>query len=451
MSLSYNERKGGEPVSETVKKKQPRFRQVTVMLLMSAFQLICAACVLFRQEELNLSLLYIFFGYIAVEWLYMLIGNLITDNDYFELEAIAFFLSGIGLTVCASFNESYAIKQLIAIGLGLAVYLVILLLIKDVQVAGFLRYPAAIGSVLVLAANLVLAETVNGTLNWIDLGFFSIQPSELVKIAFILAGAVSLDKLLSITSLTKYIVFSLGCVGALFLMKDFGTALIFFFTFVLIAFMRSGNIRTILLICAVALMGAMLVIYFKPYVANRFAAYRHVWDYIDTTGYQQARVLIYSASGGLFGLGIGEGKLRDIYAASTDLVFGLICEEMGILLGIAVLLSFAGIALFAVKSAKSAASTFHSIAAVAAAGMLLFQLSLNVFGITDLLPLTGVTLPFISRGGSSMICSWGLLAYIRASGAPFKPPMPDIAVKKPVRPPVNKQTSSPPKKKGGKK
>lgn len=410
--------------------KQPHFKQITVMLLMTAFQLISAACVLCRQEELSLSLVYIFFGYIAAEWIYMLIGTLVTGNDYFELEAIAFFLSGIGLTVCASFSETYALKQVIAIAMGLAVYLIMTALIRDVRVACWLRYPAAIGSLGVLAANLALAKVTNGTLNWIDLGFFSIQPSELVKIAFVLVGAVSLEKLLSNTSLTKYIIFSITCVGSLFLMKDFGTALIFFFTFILIAFMRSGDVRTIALICTAALMGAVLVIYFKPYVANRFAAYRHVWDFMDTTGYQQTRVLIYSASGGLFGLGIGEGYLRDVYAASTDLVFGVICEEWGLVIGIAVLLSFAGIALFAVRAAKTAGSTFYAIAAVAAAGMLLFQLSLNVFGITDILPLTGVTLPFVSRGGSSMLCSWGLLAYIRAAGAPFEPPKPDIAISK---------------------
>ena len=410
--------------------KQPHFKQITVMLLMTAFQLISAACVLCRQEELSLSLVYIFFGYIAAEWIYMLIGTLVTGNDYFELEAIAFFLSGIGLTVCASFSETYALKQVVAIAMGLAVYLIMTALIRDVRVACWLRYPAAIGSLGVLAANLALAKVTNGTLNWIDLGFFSIQPSELVKIAFVLVGAVSLEKLLSNTSLTKYIIFSITCVGSLFLMKDFGTALIFFFTFILIAFMRSGDVRTIDLICTAALMGAVLVIYFKPYVANRFAVYRHVWDFMDTTGYQQTRVLIYSASGGLFGLGIGEGYLRDVYAASTDLVFGVICEEWGLVIGIAVLLSFAGIALFAVRAAKTAGSTFYAIAAVAAAGMLLFQLSLNVFGITDILPLTGVTLPFVSRGGSSMLCSWGLLAYIRAAGAPFEPPKPDIAISK---------------------
>ena len=149
---------------------------------------------------------------------------------------------------------------------------------------------------------------------------------------------------------------------------------------------------------------------------------------MDTIGYQQTRTLIYSSSGGLFGLGIGEGKLRNVFAASTDLVFGVICEEMGIATGIAVLIAFAFIGIFAVRAAKGSASSFYAIAAVAAAGMLIFQLSLNVFGITDLLPLTGVTLPFISRGGSSMICSWGLLAYIRAAGAPFKLPAPDLVV-----------------------
>jgi len=173
-------------------------------------------------------------------------------------------------------------------------------------------------------------------------------------------------------------------------------------------------------------MGAMLIIYFKPYVANRFAAYRHVWEYMDTTGYQQTRVLIYSFSGGLFGLGLGEGKLRDVFAASTDLVFGVICEEMGIITGVAVAASFAFIVVYAIRAARGAKSSFYVIASVAAAGMLLFQLMLNIFGITDLLPLTGVTLPFVSRGGSSLICSWGLLAYIRAAGAPFKLPSPDV-------------------------
>ena len=172
-------------------------------------------------------------------------------------------------------------KQLLALGLGLVTYITVILLIKNVNFADFLRYPAAVLSVLILIVNLVMAKATNGALNWIDIGPVSIQPSEPVKIAFILVGSVTLDRLLSSKSLTLYIAYSLACVGLLFLMRDFGTALIFFFTFILIAYMRSGDIRTIALICTGALMGAILIIYFKPYVANRFSAYRHVWQNAD--------------------------------------------------------------------------------------------------------------------------------------------------------------------------
>ena len=256
----------------------------------------------------------------------------------------------------------------------------------------------------------------HGAYNWIKLPGFSIQPAELVKIAFIFVGAASLDKLLTTKNIYLYIGYALACIGVPILMKDFGTALIFFFTFVIIAFMRSGDIRSILFVCAAATAGAILIIAVKPYVANRFAAYRHVWEHIDDSrGFQQVRTLIYSVSGGLFGLGLGNGRLRYIFASTTDLVFGVICEEMGMIIAFSIVISFAIIAIYAVKNSKSAPSTFYSIAACSAAAMLLFQTSLNIFGITDLLPLTGVTLPFVSQGGSSMICSWALFAFIKAA------------------------------------
>lgn len=413
-------------MSSSKEKKQPRFKQITVLALITLFQIICCACVVFREKEINTTVIYIYLAYIAVEWIYMALGTIITGHDYFELEAIGFFLSGIGLTVCSSISNNFAKNQFITIIAGLIVYLAVILLTKDPNFASKLRVPAALGSLALLAVNLIIAPEVNGTKNWIEIGnSFSIQPSEFVKVAFVLVGAVSLEKLLSITSLSKYILFSLACIGMLFIMKDFGTALIFFFTFILIAFMRSGDIRTIALICTAALIGCILILCFKDTVAARFDTYRHIWDDMDNKGYQQTRALIYIACGGLQGLGIGEGHVRDIYAASTDMVFALICEEMGLIIGIAILLCFAGIALFAIQASKTAGSTFYAIAAVSAAGMLLFQLSLNVFGLTDLLPFTGVTLPFVSRGGSSMICSWGLLAFIRMAGAPFVVPKPD--------------------------
>ena len=260
----------------------------------------------------------------------------------------------------------------------------------------------------------VFAKYTNGARNWIYIGGVSVQPSELVKVAFVFVGAASLEKLQSNKSLTKFIIFAFACVGALFLMHDFGTALIFFFTFVVISFMRSGDVRTILIVCTVALMGGLLILLFRPYVANRFQAFGHVWEYFDTSGYQQTRTMIYSASGGLFGVGIGNGHLREIFASTEDLVFGVVCEEFGMIMAGAILLSYVALLVYSIRHAKYARSTFYAISACGASALMLFQAALNVFGVNDLLPLTGVTLPFVSRGGSSIICCWMLLAFIKA-------------------------------------
>lgn len=396
-------------------KKKHRLNNAFVLLLITVFQLISAAQTVFDSDgEIRQDIVIVFGAYIVIEWLWLIISRAAFKRKSFELELIGFFLTGIGLTVVASVFPGDLIKQFVAFLLGLTVFELILWFVADIKRIEWSSVPLAIASVALLALNLILAEATNGALNWITVFGISFQPSEFVKIAFIFVGASTLEKLQSTRSLLKYIVFSVVCIGCLFLMYDFGAALIFFFTFILISFMRSGDIRTIAVVCGAALLGAILILIFKPYVAERFATYRHIWEYPDAGGYQQTRVLIYAASGGLFGTGIGRGELRNIFASTTDLVFGVLCEEWGVILTIAVVLAYGFIAVHAIRSSQGARSSFFAIAATSAAGMMLFQTCLNVFGITDILPLTGVTLPFISQGGSSMICSWALLALIKA-------------------------------------
>jgi len=121
------------------------------------------------------------------------------------------------------------------------------------------------------------------------------------------------------------------------------------------------------------------------------------------------------ASGGLFGLGGGNGWLKYVAASDTDLVFAFVAEEWGLLLAVFMVLAVVCLAAFVVRSASVGRSSFYTIGACAAAAILLVQTVLNVFGTLDLLPLTGVTLPFVSNGGSSMIACWGLLAFIKAA------------------------------------
>jgi len=384
-----------------------------VMLLVTAFQLLSFAPLLL-QDEVEWPLVAALLGYPAIEWLFMALLRGISKEKNLAPELIALWLSGLGLAICGSFSVEFAWKQAVAIAGGMAVYAVLLWATADVDRAMKLRPVVAAGGVGLLAVNLIFAEAVGGQRNWLTLGGFSIQPSELVKLAFVFVGAATLDRLQRTQSITRYLIFAMGCVAALFLMKDFGTALIFFATFLLIAFLRSGDLRAIGLACAAAGMAAFLILYFRPYVAGRFRVYRHVWEHIHDTGYQQTRVLIYSSSGGLFGLGLGQGRLRGIFAASTDLVFGLLCEELGMIIAFLVPLCYIALAVFALGGARKARSAFYTIASVSAAGMLLIQASLNIFGVTDLLPLTGVTLPFVSRGGTSILCAWGLLGFVRA-------------------------------------
>ncbi|MEE1065395.1 MAG: FtsW/RodA/SpoVE family cell cycle protein [Acutalibacteraceae bacterium] len=392
-----------------------RFNWLLMMLLVSVFQVITAIPVITKEGGFNFIIFGIFIAYIFIEWMYFFVADVFCGQNNFELETIGFLFSGIGLTVSASVYDDYALKQMLAIVLGLFVFITLIIILRRTDIVMKLRMPVAFAAVGLLALNLVLAEYNNGALNWITVAGFSIQPSEIVKLAFIFVGAASLDKLQSAKSITKYVIFSIGCVGALFLMRDFGTALIFFFTFVIIAFMRSGDMRTIVLVCVAAALGAIMIIYFRPTVAARFSTYRHIWEQMNEAGMQQTRVLIYSVSGGLFGLGIGNGNLKHIFASTTDLVFGILCEEWGMIVALLVVMTYVFILLYAIKVARTTRSAFYAIAACAAAGLMLFQTALNVFGVTDILPLTGVTLPFISRGGSSMICSWGLLAFIKAA------------------------------------
>lgn len=403
-------------------KRKMRYRRpvnwLFLLLLMTAFQIFCAIQILTNGGEdiVKGTIIAVFALYITVEWTYFIVFAGFLRRKSFEVELIAFFLSGIGLALTTSVYPNKAYTQLIAILLGIGVFIVLLWILSDIDRVIKLRMPVAILSIAALVFTLIFAKNINGARNWIIIGdgLLSIQTSEIVKVAFIFVGAATLETLQSTKLLTKYIIFAVTCVGLLFIMKDFGTALIFFFTFVIIAFLRSGDIKTIFLICAGALIGGIGVLTFKPYVANRFNSYRHIWEVADTKGYQQVRLLIYSVSGGLFGLGLGNGKLRGIYASTEDLAFGMVCEEFGIIIAFTVLLTFVALVVYSIRYSVAARSSFYSIAACAASALLLFQTALHVFGATDLLPWTGVTLPFISRGGSSMMCCWGLVALIKA-------------------------------------
>ncbi len=364
--------------------------------------------------ESYLPILVGFGGLCAAMWLLYAVYRLWKRTAY-ELETLSFLLTTIGFAIAAAYAPSTLYKELAAVVLGLVIFLILSVALRSLPLAVRLRWPAAIAAGGLLVFTLLLGQRIFGARNWIAVGPLTVQPSELAKLVFVLVGAATLDRLFARRNLIFTALFSAFCVGCLALMSDFGTALVFFVAFLCIAFLRTGDLPSVVMLTAAAGIAGGIVLHFKPYIADRFSVWRHAWDFTQTTGYQQSRTMSAIASGGLFGTGPQDGWLKHLGAANTDLVFGVVGEEFGLLLALCMAAVPVIFVVFTVRAAANARSAFYTIASSAAAAMLITQTMLNVLGSVDLLPLTGVTFPFVSMGGSSMLACWGLLAYLKAA------------------------------------
>lgn len=355
-----------------------------------------------------------FMGLCALMWGYTIFMSTMKRKG-FEIEMIAFFLSNLSLAVTATKYPEAVLKQFVAIVLGLGVFFIMCVVLRNLNRTQNLRKFMLFGAVGLFLINIVFATAKFGAANWIQIGGISFQPSEMVKLAYIWVGSATLNHLMDKKDNLNFVIFSGFSFACLAWMGDFGTAIIFFITFLIISFLRSGDFTKLIVVAGIAFVGGLMVLKFKAYVAQRFATWGHVWEFADTTGFQQTRGLSAAASGGLVGVGAGEGWLSEIPASDTDLVFPLLIEEWGLIIAILAVISVITLSIFAVRSIMAGRSTYFTIAACSAMSMFLFQTALNIFGATDLLPFTGVTFPFISNGGTSMIASWGLLAFLKSA------------------------------------
>ena len=386
-----------------------------LMLVTTLIHVFMAAQLCLNTEDFDITPFFYAAVLFVVGWTWFGISSFALRRVSFELETVGLLMSGIGVMLTCGFYPDKLFTQIVAMIIGIVIFAFMIWFMSDLERIEKFRYPVAIAALVFFVINLVLGTDIMGARNSIRLGGVSIQPSELIKIAFIFFGAATLDRLQTKKNVTEFLIFTAACLMFLFAMRDFGTALVFFATFLIIAFMRSGSIRTIVMVVAAALLGVMLILRFMPHVADRFSIWGHVWDDPQGFGYQQTRMLTYFASGGLVGVGLGNGFLYELGAAESDLTFGIIGEEMGILMAFVLVAAIAMFTFYSRSDVTRSRSTLYSISSCAAAGLLLFQMALHVFGQSDIIPFTGVTFPFLSVGGSSMMSSWGLLAFMKAS------------------------------------
>lgn len=411
------------PISAEEKRRQMAERRMEgrpagmwgALVLLTLFQVLTAVqLIIAAGDEATVTIPLTFLTFTLICWGYFIVMRSFRRIG-FEMETIAFFLCTLSLAVTGSTVPDELPKQLVAILMGLVLFLVLGFFLRDLARAQKVRWFMGAAAVAMLVITLLIGSSEGGAKAWIRLGGMSLQPSELAKICYIFAGAATLDRLFNKRNLWMFIGLTGICGACLALQNDFGTALVFFVTFLVIAYLRSGDFATLGLICAGCFAGGMVLLTVKGHVAARFSSWGHIWEDVYGAGFQQTHTLTAAASGGMIGVGAGEGWLSGLAAADTDIVFGMLCEEWGLIIAVLTILCIITLAVFAVRACRAGRSSFYTIAACAATSLLVFQTCLNVFGAVDILPFTGVTLPFVSNGGSSMLSAWGMLAFLKAT------------------------------------
>ena len=411
-----------QPISQKQEKKlsQLRARGYSAfasfgnVMLLSVLQALCCIAYLLADSGNARYILMGFGGIMVLQWA-LLLFYLFIRRTAFEVETLAFFLCTLGMIVIVAVKPAEALKQLFAIAIGLVGFLGVGWSLRDMDRTKKCRYIAGVAGIAFLVITLLFGQEYYGAKNWLVIGSMSIQPSELSKVCFVYVGAASMDRIVTKRNLFLFIGYAVVICGCLALMNDFGTALIFFGAFLVTAYMRSGNVGTIALACTSLGFAGVVALKIAPHALRRFSSWRHIWEVPLDGGYQQTRALMCMASGGFLGLGAGNGWLNRIFAADSDIAIATLCEEWGLLMVIMAIMVVISLAIFCIRSGSVGRSSLFTISACTAASIFLLQTILNALGTVDIIPLTGVTFPFLSNGGSSMICSWGLLAYIKAA------------------------------------
>jgi len=343
---------------------------------------------------------------------------------------IAALLNGIGYVFIARLDQDLAALQASWTAVGIVAYVVTLLAVRDVRLLQRYRYTAGLIGVLLLILPLLpgIGRSINGARIWVSVGPVSFQPGEFAKIAFAVFFAgylVERRELLSVATFRvgpfntpdpKHFAPILLAWGAslvvLIFQRDLGSALLFFLLFVVMLWVATGRVSYLLVGMGLFLVGAFVSWLSFEHVQKRVSVWIDPWADPQGSGYQIIQAAYALAWGGTSGVGPGLGIAERIPYDETDFIFAIIGEELGLLGTTAILCAFLLLAGTGLRVARESRDPFPSLLAVGLTVLIAFQAFIIMGGVTRLLPLTGVTLPFVSYGGSSLVANYVLLALL---------------------------------------
>lgn len=373
-------------------------RQETFMFV---FHFICY-CVLFAKT-LDTKLIFLY----AAQFVFFKLLMLIYSRVYVDCSRILMnhtcFLLLIGFVMLTRLSFDQAVKQfVIAAGTSFVVLFIPYFMERAVFLKK-LRWLYAIAGLLCLSSVFVIGTSQNGATNWISLGHgIALQPSEFVKILFVFFIAAMLTRTPSFKSLLITTIVSACHVMILVMEKDLGGALIYFVVYVFLCYVATGRAIYLFGGIGAGAFAAKLAYTLFAHVRVRFIAWKDPWSVIDGSGYQITQSLFAIAAGGWFGKGLTQGRPNDIPVIESDFIFSAITEEFGILFAICLILIYLGVFIHFLKIAMDVKGRFYKLLAYGFSICFIFQVFLTIGGVTKFIPSTGVTLPLISYGGSSV-------------------------------------------------
>ncbi|MDP1794583.1 MAG: FtsW/RodA/SpoVE family cell cycle protein [Acidimicrobiales bacterium] len=373
-----------------------------------------------------LPFLLVFFGLMALAYSAM---RTLAPNAEPTLVPIVALLNGLGYVVIARLDRDLAANQATWTAVGVVAFVATLFLVKRAADLERYRYLLALGGIGLLLAPLlpVIGTTKNGARLWLQLGPFSFQPGELAKIAlavFFASYLVERRELLTpgglpgeaLAARARAIGPLLGMWGVSLVVmiaeRDLGSSSLFFALFVTMLWVAAGGWQWPAIGFGLFGAGSLFAINAFTHVRQRIDIWLDPWEKASSDGFQLVQASFAFAAGGVVGTGLAKGAPQKIPAVATDLIFAAIGEELGLVGAASVIAAFALVVVIGLRIATRAERPFEQLLAVGLTAILGVQSCLIIGGVTRLVPLTGITLPFVSYGGSSIIANWILIALL---------------------------------------
>ena len=326
---------------------------------------------------------------------------------------VAMLLS-VGFVVLTRLSYNKALKQFFIVAVSAVVAMAVPWVISKLRFLRDLKWLYALLGIGMLSVVLVLGAVTNGSKLSYSIGGITFQPSEFVKIIFVFYLAAALWKNHDLGAICLSAIFAGLHVMILVLSKDLASALIFFAVYICLVYIASGRVRYFFAGLLCGGLAACMAYGLFDHVKVRVQAWKDPWSVIDSQGYQITQSLFAVSTGGFWGRGLFQGNPGTIPYVEEDFVFSAIAEELGIVVGICILLIALNCFVLLMKLSMEIKDKFYQLLAAGIGIVYLFQVFLTVGGGTKFIPMTGVTLPFISYGGSSILTS--LILFYAAQG-----------------------------------